>query len=101
MSEEVKVPSVGQLLGKYVIVGLSYTDALDNVIDSIQLHGRIHRINETEGVVIRRDDKEEEYMLPLDLSAFEEAMPGEYRFSKTGEVILDPDYVSTWMIRKP
>ena len=91
----------GKLLGKYAIIGLTYVDEKDKVIDYIQLHGRIHRINQTEGVVIKREDKEEEYMLPLDLDAFEEAEPGEYRFKKTGEVIVDPDYTSTWTIQKP
>lgn len=89
------------LLNKYVIVGLTYVDENEKVLDTIQLHGRIVRINLTEGVVVRREDKYEEYMFPPDLSAFEPAKAGEYRLAKTGEVILDPDFMSTWTIQKP
>ncbi|MEX2415221.1 MAG: hypothetical protein WD424_03680 [Paenibacillaceae bacterium] len=89
------------LLYKYVIIGLSYIDKDDNFLETVQLHGRVMRINSTEGIVVQREDKQEEYKLPLDFDAFLLAQSGEYKLNTTGEIIVDPDYVSSWAIRKP
>lgn len=88
------------LLYKYVIIGLSYIDKNENVLETVQLHGRVMRINSTEGVVVQREDKQEEYKLPLDFDAFKLAQPGEYKLHTTGEIIVDPDYMSSWSIQK-
>jgi hypothetical protein len=101
MNESLDESKIRKLLYKYVIIGLTYVDNNDKVIETIQLHGRITRINQIDGVVITREDKAEEYKLPADLSAFEEAEPGEYKLTKTGEIIVDPDYLSSWTIQKP
>lgn len=88
------------LLYKYVIIGLSYIDKDESVIETVQLHGRVMRINSTEGIVVQREDKQEEYKLPLDFGAFLPAQSGEYKLNTTGEIIVDPDYVSSWSIQK-
>jgi len=83
-----------------VIIGLSYVDKSDNVIETVQLHGRVMRINSTEGIVVQREDKQEEYKLPLDFDAFQPAQSGEYKLNTTGEIIVDPDFTSSWSIKK-
>jgi hypothetical protein len=92
--------NIKSLLYRYVIIGLTYVDRNDKVIETVQLHGRVMRINETEGIVVKREDKEEEYKLPLDFEAFEPAAPGEYKLNKTGEIIVDPDFMSSWSIEQ-
>jgi len=39
--------------------------------------------------------------LPPDLRAFQDAPPGEYRLRSTGEVVVDPDFISSWTINRP
>ena len=38
--------------------------------------------------------------LPPDLSSTRIAPPGEYRLRSTGEVVVDPDYLTTWNINR-
>ncbi len=38
------------------------------------------------------------YDLPPDVRTFEEARPGEYRLRSTGEIVVDPDFTSTWIV---
>lgn len=92
---------IKSLLYKYVIIGLSYIDKNENVLETVQLHGRVMRINSAEGIVVHREDKQEEYKLPLDFDGFQLAQPGEYKLNMTGEIIVDPDYISSWSIQKP
>lgn len=89
-----------KLVGKYVLVGVTYTDDRDNPVDQEQFHGRILRANAEEGVVILRASGEE-MRLPPFLKAFEPARPGEYRLRSTGEVVVDPDFTCTWFVRRP
>jgi hypothetical protein len=35
------------------------------------------------------------------MRAFQPAPPGEYRLKSTGEIVVDPDLLSTWTIRRP
>lgn len=91
---------IKSLLYKYVIIGLSYIDKNENVLETVQLHGRVMRINSIEGIVVQREDKQEEYKLPLDFDTFKLAQSGEYKLNTTGEIIVDPDYVSSWSIQK-
>ncbi|MEX1030677.1 MAG: hypothetical protein WDZ91_11630 [Paenibacillaceae bacterium] len=98
---EIDENKMKSLLYRYVIIGLSYVDRNEIVLETVQLHGRVMRINSTEGIVVQREDKQEEYKLPLDFDAFQPAQPGEYKLNKTGEIIVDPDFISSWSILKP
>ena len=89
-----------KLVGKHVLVGVTYTDDRDEPIDQKQFHGRVVRANAEEGVVILQKSGEE-MRLPPFLKAFERANPGEYRLRSTGEVVVDPDYTCTWSVRRP
>jgi hypothetical protein len=35
---------------------------------------------------------------PFDRRTLKKAAPGEYRLRSTGEVIIDPDYLMTWIV---
>jgi hypothetical protein len=88
-------------IGKHLLVGITYLDHEDNFIEQKQFHGNIVRINEPEGIVIRLHDSDQEYKLPPDLNALQEAPKGEYRLRATGEIVVDPDLLTTWTLNKP
>jgi hypothetical protein len=86
------------LLGKKVLVGLTYLDASGEVLEQIQYAGVVTAIDsyievsKNDGGVSR---------LPPDPTAFFPAEPGEYRLKKSGEIINDPDYLCTYDIASP
>lgn len=88
-------------IGKYILVGMTYLDHDENLVGQKQFHGHIVRINEREGIVVKLGDSGDEYKLPPDLDSLQPAPEGEYRLRSTGEVIVDPDLLTTWTINKP
>lgn len=52
----------------------------------------------TEGVVVVDRPGGEPALLPADADAYEPAAAGEYRLKATGEVIQNPDFVTTWQV---
>jgi hypothetical protein len=89
-----------QYIGKRVLVGLTYLDHEKTVIKQLQFHGTINRITD-EGIFIDRADSTGEFSLPPDTESLRPAKPGEYRLRTTGEVVVDPDYTTTWTINAP
>jgi hypothetical protein len=87
-------------VGKTIIVGISYRDHAQEVSRQHQFHGEIVRVNLREGVVVRLASGEER-RLPPDPRTFRPAPPGEYRFRSTGEVIVNPDLMTTWLVDPP
>jgi hypothetical protein len=88
------------LVGRHMLVGLTYLDVSDNVIERRQLHGRVLRASKLEGIVIQLDSGEE-FALPADLDAIRPADPGQYRLRGTGEVVTDPDFLATFTVTEP
>ena len=99
MSDERDDDRIEQLIGKHVLVGITYVDLDQQPIERRQLHGRIVRIDLDNGIVLALANGEE-YTLPPDLDALRSAEPGEYELSETGEVVVDPDYTSIWRISR-
>lgn len=94
------------LVGKIVLLGLTFATADGEVIEQIQRHGVIEQADADEGIGVRLVGPGqvwdgEVYVLPPDLRPFSEAAPGSYRLRSTGETIVDPDFTSTWEIRSP
>jgi hypothetical protein len=88
-----------QMIGKHVIIGLTYRDHTGAVEEQVQLHGDIVAIDDV--VTVRLSGSGEAFTLPADLDAFTPAPPGEYRFRATGEVVVNPDLMTTWTIHRP
>jgi hypothetical protein len=94
------------LIGKIVLLGLTFATADGEVIDQIQRHGVVEQADADTGIAVRLVGPGqvwdgEVYVLPPDLRPFLEAAPGSYRLRSTGETIVDPDFTSTWEIRSP
>ncbi len=89
------------LVGSTVIIGITRLLA-DGPVQE-QMHGRISAAEEGRGVAIELTGTRsgEVYWLPPDLRNFSSAAPGEYRLRSTGEVVVNPDYISTWTIEPP
>ena len=85
-----------RLIGGRVLVGVTYVDHAGALLEQSQFHGVIEAADR-DGITVRRDDGETKW-LPPDLRAFERADPGEYRLRATGEVVVDPDWLSAWTV---
>ena len=88
-------------VGKHLLIGMTYLDHDESFLEQKQFYGVIVRVNESEGIVVRLQNSEEEFKLPPDLNSLQEAAKGEYRLRSTGEVIVDPDLLATWTLTKP
>ena len=89
--------NAASLIGKYALVGLTHLNADGTVRSKIQIHGRITSVDK--GIVtMHLHGSDEDFTLPLDLDSFEPAEPGEYRLRSTGEVVVNPDLLSSWTI---
>lgn len=89
--------------GRYVIIGITYLDAEGVFLRQAQMHGVIESADPRQGfaVALRGARDGETYTLPPDPRGFQPADPGEYRLRETGEVVVDPDLLSTWTLCAP
>ena len=85
------------IVGKYILVGLTHVDADRNPRRYEQVHGRVVRANRNEGIVLQRPDGSE-YPLPPSIQGFEKGEEGEYELRSTGEIVNSPDYVVTFFV---
>jgi hypothetical protein len=101
MSQSLDQELIEKYIGKHLLIGITYLNHEGGLIEQKQMHGTIVRINESEGLVVQLDYSEEFFALPPALHSIQEAPPGDYRLRSTGEVVSDPDYLTTWTITKP
>lgn len=92
---------VAQMINKHIIIGITIYDFDGTFLEQKQMHGDIVRINEEEGIVIKLHNSDVEYSLPPHLDSVQIAPEGEYRFRSTGEVVVNPDFMTSWTITKP
>jgi hypothetical protein len=83
------------LIGKRIIVGITYEDHAHRPVRQEQYHGRISRLSLQEGIVIQMPSGTEK-TLPPDLRAILGARPGAYQFRSTGEVVADAELRTSW-----
>lgn len=92
-----------RLTGKLILVGITYEDAEGAVVEYVQFFGRVMRAEQASGIMLALEGSRsgETYTLPPDMRSMEVARPGEYRLRSTGEVVIDPDYLVTWVGNRP
>lgn len=90
--------SFSDLIGKVILIGLTYYTADNEFIEQRQCWGTV--IESSEERILVRLNNGEILGLPPDLSSTQIAPPGEYCLRSTGEVIVDPDYLTTWNINR-
>jgi hypothetical protein len=89
-----------ELVGKYVLVGITRKDRRDADLGLEQFHGRVIASDPARGLSLRLEGSRagDVCSLPPDLRSFKAAPPGNYRLRTTGEVVQDPDFVATWVV---
>jgi len=88
-------------VGKTVLIGITYLDHEERKTAQHQWYGTIIEVSNTKGIVIELKNDSRYCALPPDLSALRPAKPGQYCLRSTGEVVTDPDFLTTWTCRAP
>lgn len=91
------------LLGKHVLVGITYLEADGQTVAAqVQLHGTVVSVDQKNGIEISRRglNEGEPFWLPPATGPFEDASPGEYNLHSTGEILVNPDIISTWTVTR-
>ncbi|NLT53094.1 MAG: hypothetical protein GXX79_00685 [Actinomycetales bacterium] len=85
------------LVGSRLLVGITYVDADGEVLGREQFCGRVVEVGEGV-VVVDRPGEHGPAVLPADEEAYEPAPAGTYTLAGTGEVVVDPDWLTTWSV---
>ncbi len=90
-----------ELVGKRVLVGVTDLAPDGSVLGRREFYGQAVRADWRAGIALRLEGARagEELVLPPDTRAFHPAAPGEYRLRQTGEVVRNPDFLTTWSLR--
>jgi hypothetical protein len=100
MTNPETISDISELLGKTVLVGITRVNHENELVSQHQYYGRVESLDD--GLVhIRVAGTDEDFTLPPDASAFANARPGSYRLRATGEVVVNPDFTSSWTVRSP
>jgi hypothetical protein len=94
----VAVIDLSEMIGKKLLVGITYLGTEDHPAHTIEFAGIVTSVVPL--VTIERD-KGEPFTLPPEPDAFNPAHPGDYRLRSSGEVVVDPDFVTTWTVSPP
>jgi hypothetical protein len=92
------------LVGKYALVGMTWLEPDGKTVKAQgQYHGRIVAADKDKGFKIECEGvwAGKTMGLPPHLQSFRPANPGKYELRSTGEVVNDPDVLSTWTVTAP
>ncbi len=82
------------LKGKVFLIGLTFIDEDGNVIEQYQTSGFVDELTEKGFLKFIRTNGSV-FQLPYDERAIKEAAEGEYSEKSTGNIIINPDYITT------
>lgn len=80
---------------KVFLIGITFVDDEETLIEKYQTSGTVIELTDDGVIKFLRGDKSV-FQLPYDKESISEAKPGEYREKVTGEIIINPDYITTW-----
>ena len=89
-----------EYLGKTVLIGITDLDLDGKPTKQRQFFGTITEISVKNGMIVASKNNSKQLALPPDLSTLRPAKPGVYRLRTTGEVVTDPDFLTTWEFKK-
>jgi hypothetical protein len=90
------------LLGKTVLIGLTFVDEGGKEEERFQMHGVIEEATPSViKVSLRGTRAGHSWTMPPDLRGLSSAKPGRYRLSETDEVVESPDLMAVWTIARP
>jgi len=88
------------ILGKRILVGLTYLDRKGNIDRQIQLHGPITRLTGST-LYFERSDGGGEFSIPFDGELDTTDSEAIYTLKSSGEVVENVHFLSTWTIHPP
>lgn len=89
------------VVGKRMVVGLTFQDPDEKLIGNVQYHARILRIDQAEGLVVERMDGGGVFNLPPTFEHIKKATQREYRLNAPGEIVREPDYLLVLTVTVP
>jgi len=93
---ELDESKASEYIGKTILLGVTYLDHNEELIEQKQWHGVIETFSNSEGIRIKLANSDHPCCLPPDPRGIRRAKPGIYKLRSTGEEIEDPDYLATW-----
>ena len=90
-----------KMIAKTVLVSLTCMNDFGDLEAFEQFFGPIVRIDNEDGLVVKRQDTGEDFSIPPDLDHYLDAKPGDYKLSESDAVITNPDYLVEWDIYPP
>lgn len=90
--------TLDELVGKILLVGITYYTSSNEIIEQKQFYGTVTEANKS--VICIKQSDGTEFILPSDLSSTKRARPGEYKLRSTGEIVTNPDFFATWNLIK-
>jgi len=87
------------MIGKRLLVGVSYLAPGGGIQDQLQFAGQVLAVDPL--VCIDQGEGMEPFTLPPVEEAFDPAPPGEYRLRSTGQVVVDPGFITSWTVQRP
>src|SRR5262249_2927182 len=98
MSASESKPTLENLIGKTVLVGISEVSQDQQLISQQQYVGTFRSMDQVIHIALKDG---QDLTLPPDLQAFQPARPGTYRLRSTGEEVKNPDFVASWTVVAP
>jgi hypothetical protein len=91
------------LIGKYVLIGVTFKDKLGNLKRKEQFHGIVAAVDPRRGISVslRGEGSGKTKTLPPATAPFAPAPSGTYRLRSTGESIVNPDFTALWVVSEP
>ena len=87
------------IVTKTIIVCLTYVDSSNELIKEELFHGKVLNADKEKGICLSINGRNDTYCIPPDLTSILPAPPGEYVLQSTGEVIMNPDLISNWIVK--
>lgn len=87
-----------EMIGKRLLVGITYVGKRTGPDELTEFAGIVV---EVDPLVVIEIGEEEPFTLPPSHDAFSVASPGIYTLRSSGEVVENPDFVTTWTVQPP
>jgi len=101
-SADFDAAAMNTFVGKYMLIAVTYVDGSGQEESSIQMHGTVESVSEQGITISLKGEREgESWTMPANVNAISPAVPGRYQLPETGEIVENPDFITTWMVQRP
>jgi hypothetical protein len=88
-------------VGKTLLIGVTYLDHQECVTGQEQWFGTIKEVSIERGIVVDLEGSDQYCAIPPCMDSLQPAPPGEYRLRGSGQIVVDPDFLTTWERKSP